>query len=167
MITVHIDDHEFRRRVKGLLESLDSTHLSRVLDRIGQNLIERTRSNIKAGHDWQDREFAENRPVTLSRKDRTDPLIASGIWLSTRLYHQVSGSVLTLGAGGEQAGVLHFGASKGQFGRGRTRNFPIPWGDIPARPYMPITDDGTDLAPAARREIFTSITEYLDSVGGK
>lgn len=35
---------------------------------------------------------------------------------------------------------LHFGAAKGAFGTSK-RGRPIPWGNIPARPFMVITDE--------------------------
>lgn len=38
------------------------------------------------------------------------------------------------------AGVLQFGASQGEFGR-TGRGAPIPWGDIPARPFVGLGDD--------------------------
>jgi phage gpG-like protein len=36
---------------------------------------------------------------------------------------------------------MHFGARQGAFGRTR-RNGPIPWGNIPARPFLPISENG-------------------------
>ena len=36
-----------------------------------------------------------------------------------------------------------FGARKGQFGR-TARGAPIPWGDIPARPFLGLSRDGED-----------------------
>lgn len=40
-----------------------------------------------------------------------------------------------VGACKEYAAVHQFGAKQGEFGRTR-RNAPIPWGDIPARPFI-------------------------------
>lgn len=37
------------------------------------------------------------------------------------------------------AKTQHFGAKKGQFGRTK-RGAPIPWGDIPARPFLKLGD---------------------------
>jgi hypothetical protein len=36
---------------------------------------------------------------------------------------------------------MHFGAKQGAFGR-TSRGGPIPWGDIPARPLLPIDEQG-------------------------
>lgn len=33
----------------------------------------------------------------------------------------------------------HFGAKKGAFGTGKKGSFPIPWGDIPARPFLGVS----------------------------
>lgn len=161
MITITIDDAHFQRRTRQLLAAL-GPELPRALGDVGQNIIERTRANITAGRDWWGQALAPNSPVTIARKGGSRPLIATGTFVSTRLFHHVSGNVLTLGAGGVQAAVLHFGARKGQFGRTR-RGAPIPWGDIPARPYMPVR--GNRLAPAAEAEIRTSLEEHIESAG--
>jgi phage gpG-like protein len=163
MITVKIEDAELQRRLNGLSESLGPSRFAQVLGDIGQNLVEGTKQRIASGQDWQGRAFAPNTEVTLSKKRGHRPLIDSGVWLSTRLYHHVSGTELTIGAGGVQAGVLQFGAAKGQFGTGKTRRFAIPWGTIPPRPYLPLTDDGRDLVPVARGEVLTTIEEYLEA----
>ena len=43
------------------------------------------------------------------------------------------------------AGTFHYGAKSGEFGFGvyATRNgsFPLPWGDIPARPFLGASED--------------------------
>jgi hypothetical protein len=51
-------------------------------------------------------------------------------------------------------GSQQFGAKQGQFGRGK-RNHPIPWGDIPARPFFP------DPARGLPEPLQQSITEVL------
>jgi len=54
----------------------------------------------------------------------------------------------------EYAAVQQFGAKKGAFGRTR-RGAPIPWGDIPPRPFLGLSD-------ADRRSILDLIAEHLD-----
>lgn len=56
------------------------------------------------------------------------------------------------------AAVMQFGASKGAFGNTR-RGSPIPWGNIPARPYLGI-------AEPQETNIYSIIEEWLESVGG-
>jgi len=59
------------------------------------------------------------------------------------------------------AGVRQYGAKRGEFGMGvfKTRNgvFPIPWGDIPARPFLGFSD--TDQAA-----ILETMRAYLKPV---
>lgn len=43
-----------------------------------------------------------------------------------------------VGTNKRYAATQHFGARKGQFGRTK-RGGPIPWGDIPARPFLKLT----------------------------
>lgn len=56
------------------------------------------------------------------------------------------------------AAVHQFGAAKGQFGVGRFKKlkgmFPIPWGGIPARPYLGIS-------PAASNSILETLSRFL------
>lgn len=163
MIDIKINDTQLQRRLNEILQGV--TNLTPVLDDIGQGLIEHTRRNIAAGHDWQGRAFAPNTALTLSRKKGSKPLINTGTFKDHRLFHHVSGSSVTIGAGGVQAAVLQFGARQGQFGRSK-RNGPLPWGTIPPRPYLPLNDAGTDLVPEARAEVHTIIEEYLDSLAG-
>lgn len=163
MIEIKTDNREFLRRANSLLEALGPADMANVLGDIGQNLSVGTRERIGRSRDWYDRPLAPNTAVTLSRKRGTRPLIDSGVWLASRLSHSVSGNTVTLTAGGVQAAVLHYGAGKGQFGSGVTRRFPIPWGTIPARPYMPIRDDGRSLVPAAQEDVITTIEEYINA----
>lgn len=50
------------------------------------------------------------------------------------------------------------GASRGKYGS-TSRGVPIPWGNIPARPFLPITGSG-DLANDAHRGILDVIQEW-------
>ncbi len=79
---------------------------------------------------------------------------------------QLAGSIVTahgadfaqIGSNKDYAGTHQFGAGRGEFGEGRykTRNgtFPIPWGDIPARPFLGLGEDDQD-------EILDIVRSYL------
>ena len=45
---------------------------------------------------------------------------------------------MAVGSSLEYAAVQQFGARRGEFGRTR-RGAPIPWGDIPARPFLGVS----------------------------
>lgn len=53
------------------------------------------------------------------------------------------------------AGTMNFGASRGEFGATRA-GAPVPFGDIPARPFIGISDE-------TERNVIDVITEYLIS----
>jgi phage gpG-like protein len=60
-----------------------------------------------------------------------------------------------VGSSLEYAAVQQFGARQGQLGRTR-RGAPIPWGDIPPRPFL-------GLSAADRQEILGILAEHLRS----
>lgn len=69
------------------------------------------------------------------------PLIESK-QLSTRFHWSVIGDeMVTVTSAMEYAAIQQFGAKQGEFGRDK-RNHPLPWGDIPARPFFPDVDRG-------------------------
>lgn len=161
MILINIDDSEFQRRIRGLLEALDDSHLPTVLGDIGERFIDMSKKGITSGQDWQGRPFAPNTEVTLARKRGSKPLIDNTTFVTSQLFHRVAGHTVELHANAAQAGVLYFGAAKGQFGKTK-RGSPIPWGRIAPRPYFPFTDDRTALVPAAHAEAVTLVREYLE-----
>lgn len=61
------------------------------------------------------------------------------------------------------AATMFFGAKKGQFGTD-SRNHPIPWGDIPPRPFMPVKISGSDyaLTEPAQRSVLEILERYLE-----
>lgn len=56
-----------------------------------------------------------------------------------------SNNEVAIGSTRVYAGTFHYGAKSGEFGFGlyATRNgsFPLPWGDIPARPFLGASED--------------------------
>jgi phage gpG-like protein len=83
------------------------------------------------------------------------PLIGATRDLSTKFNPTVIGdNLVTVSSPMVYAATQQFGAKQGQFGRGK-RNHPIPWGDIPARPFFP------DPARGLPEPLQQSITEVL------
>jgi phage gpG-like protein len=69
------------------------------------------------------------------------PLTGETRALQTTINYQVTGPhSVSIGSPMVYANVMQFGARAGEFGAGfyKTRDgiYPIPWGDIPARPYI-------------------------------
>jgi phage gpG-like protein len=82
------------------------------------------------------------------------PLIGESRDLSRQIDWQVSGDTLFVGSSVEKyATTQQFGAKQGEFGLDK-RNHPLPWGDIPARPFLGVSD-------ADSSEIVSIVSDYL------
>lgn len=82
-----------------------------------------------------------NKAGTRTTKKFTDaylsanPLNDTGV-LRDSIAYQLSGQAVEIGTNAPQAAMMNFGAKQGAFGKNK-RNTPIPWGDVPARQFMP------------------------------
>lgn len=91
------------------------------------------------------------------------PLIGITKRLSTEIHPEPTSTGVAIGSSLEYAAVQQFGARMGEFGRysqvarwnaypegdfrkhaGTVEGFPIPWGDIPARPYIGLSTTDTE-----------------------
>jgi len=87
--------------------------------------------------------WASLRPITLARRQKaghasTTILRASGK-MASEINYQVTDQNVRIGSPAPQAAVMHFGAAQGAFGR-TSRGGPIPWGNIPARPFLGLSE---------------------------
>lgn len=99
--------------------------------------------------------WASLRAVTLARRQKaglssTAILHASG-QMKANVVSQVTESSVRVGSPAPQAAVMQLGAAQGQFGafmgkdkRGRDHFHHLPWGNIPARPFLGLSraDEG-------------------------
>lgn len=134
---------------------------SDALNQVGEALVETTKQRFAQGRAPDGTPWAANQPSTIdaflnvfagsrkkdgslskrgtARAGSKRPLIGETQRLSTEIFHQVSGSEVDIGSGLIYAGVQQFGAKKGAFGAdGHGRS--LPWGDIPARPFLGVSD---------------------------
>lgn len=174
MIRIEIDD----RAVIGALSEL----VRRVADPrpaladIGEYLVASTRRRFGEGRSPDGTPWAPNSPVTimryLSRFGGTrrrrgggltkkgasmaaakKPLIGETRRLSSEVAYQLIPSGVEVGSSLVYAAVQQLGARKGEFGRTR-RGAPIPWGDIPPRPFLGVSE-------ADRAAILAILAGYL------
>lgn len=74
-------------------------------------------------------------PATVARRGSAQPILqVSGI-LAGSIHSEHGPDFARVGTADVKAGTHQFGAKKGQYGSTR-RGSPIPWGDIPARPFF-------------------------------
>ncbi len=154
---------------------------------IGEKLIEFTKTRFEKSEDPYGVPWAPNSDVTLrrllhanARKNFTPkgqlsskgaallagkkPLIGESKSLSTQFSYRLLDYAVTVSSPMIYAGVQQFGAKQGEFGRDR-RNHPIPWGDIPARPFFPDAERGL---PQPLKDDFTTILQdaILGAISG-
>lgn len=111
-----------------------------VLLEIGEDLLESTKARFAAQTAPDGNQWAPNSPVTVKRKGRDQPLIGETRTLMSQINYQLLDDVtLEVGSPTVYAAVQQFGAEQGAFGR-TSRNAPIPWGNIPARPFLGVSE---------------------------
>jgi phage virion morphogenesis protein len=172
MITIAFDDRAVLDALRDL--SARAVNLRPALKEIGEDLVASTkdRFNTSTGPDGQRWEPNSETTVLgylagvkgaygkkngLTQKGMKallgkKPLVRDG-YLQDTLNYQVDGDTLLVGSPQKYAAVQQFGAKQGEFGQNR-RGRPIPYGDIPARPFLGVSD-------ADQRSILETLGHYL------
>ena len=115
-----------------------------VFEDIGERLVSTTKDRFRDQRDPQGNPWA---PLSddyreRKRRNRDTILTLEGI-LGGSIAFQASSNELLVGVpspASTYAGTHQFGAKKGQYGS-TSRGQPIPWGDIPAREFLGLSDD--------------------------
>ncbi len=137
------------REITSALDALQNAigNVDPALKEIGEYLIDSTKQRFNDSEAPDGSRWEDNSPVTLlnyasrfktkraSRIKKKKPGIGETKQLSTQIFYQVANGELELGSPLKYAGTFHYGAKKGQYAK-RT-----PWGDIPARPFLGLSDD--------------------------
>ena len=85
--------------------------------------------------------WAPLKPSTLAKKTQNlDKILIETGQLSEHIRYQIEGGALLFGTNEVYGATHQFGMKKGYAGC-TTRGAPIPWGDIPARPFLGISED--------------------------
>ena len=128
--------------------------LTPVMNDIGEYMAEATRKRFAAGVGPDGVPWAPKSPATIeaARRDPlrgNDPRPLHGLGsLKGSIAHRAGPDHVEIGANRIYAGVMQFGADRGAFGATATGS-AIPWGDIPARPFLGIDDTDSDVIVAA------------------
>ena len=136
MIEIKIDN---QTAMTGAFRRLAATagNLRPALDDIGERLAESTKRRFSTSTAPSGKHWKKNRPSTLARKKNPLPLVRLGD-LQDTIHYRASGQRLEVGSPMIYAAAQQFGARRGAFGKTR-HGVPIPWGDIPARPFLGIS----------------------------
>lgn len=140
--------------------------LTPIMQEIGEIVIDSTKQRFSQGVAPDGSRWAPKSQTTLNRYGaRTSntidirPLFGPSGALSSQIFYEAAPDSVTWGSPMIYAATQQFGAAQGQFGAaiGRTKPsakrpksqdyyFPIPWGNIPARPFLGISaEDQTNI----------------------
>ncbi len=167
MYSIEINDAEVSRLFARLAHRL--TDMTEVMDEIGMSWVHSTKVRVEAGLTPEGSSFAPRSPVTLARYLKEGgnfglPLNRSGE-MRQGIFHAAGPDYVEIGSNAPQAAVMQFGAKKGAFGTyegkgfgGSTPTISIPWGDIPARPFLGFSEQD-------RVNTSEILVEWLESSG--
>ncbi|MEL7098282.1 MAG: phage virion morphogenesis protein [Pseudomonadota bacterium] len=164
MYRVEINQDEITPALKELAAKLDD--MSPIMLAIGQNLEHSTEERYQRGEAPDGSAWAPKSQTTLDayrrRGQRADPrplfgTSPSNASLRTSIFATSGPDFVELGTNAIQAAVMQFGAGKGAFGA-TSKGSPVPWGDIPARPFLGLSD-------ADEVAILETVAEALEDLG--
>lgn len=172
MIRVEVQDQAVQALLHRLSQSVKN--LQPAMGEIGTTLVDHVRLGFKGGTDpWGSKWKSIGQAAIMGRlKHRKNSFLKSGKIskpgqnyltggvqplldtgnLRSSITYRATGNSVEVGTNVKYASTHQIGAKQGAFGRTR-RNSPIPWGNIPARPFMPIRNGKADLPAGWQAEI--------------
>lgn len=150
MITLEIKNDQITPALQRIDAALGNP-LSLFQD-LGEYLVKSTTDRFPTGRAPDGSVWAPKSPVTLAaygarKTNRMDtrPLFGPSGSLSSTINYEAFPDRIEWGSPMVYAAVQQFGAAKGAFGQ-TSRGGPIPWGNIPARPFLGISaEDETQM----------------------
>ena len=165
MLRVEMKSDQAFAALDRLAGALDD--MSPVMADVGEFLLESTEERFDAGVDPEGAAWAPKSQTTIDAYVRRGKAVdrrplwgpGEGVRLA-KSFHFASGpSFVEIGTNAIQSAVMHFGAKKGAFGKTK-RGSSIPWGDIPARPFLGLSE--TDQA-----NIVELVEEWLEEIAAR
>ena len=142
MITIEIKEDEITAALEGLLVHLGG--MTKVMQDIGELLMVSTKDRFPKGEAPDGSAWAAKSPVTKGTDRR--PLFGPTGMLSSQIFYEAGADSVEVGSNLVQAAMMHFGGTKSAF--------PHLWGDIPARPFLGVSEDD-------RTGILETVEEWL------
>ena len=174
-LSIQVSDEGFTTGLQRLIEHGGDTSTLTFL--IGQGIEERIDARFATSTGPDGQRWKRNSSVTLAREAlrlavskgnrRKDgalnkrgaerlaakkPLIGETGALRDQIAMQHDSAGVTVAASAVYAAIQQFGGTRAEFGH--------LWGDIPARPFMPVTPDG-DLYPAEAEAIMADLNDFF------
>ena len=136
-MTINLDTSELERVLHNAANHL--THTAPLMEDISRALLSETMMNFQLGGRPA---WAGLSPLTIARRrGGAGAILQDTGELKRSIKATHSNDTATVGSNLKYAPTHQFGAKQGEFGRS-DRNTPLPWGDIPARPFIPMDKNG-------------------------
>ena len=147
--------HEINlRAAEALFAALDAalTDMTPVMNDLGELLTTSTKDRFPTGTAPDGSRWAPKSQTTLNRygakkSKRVDlrPLFGPTGLLSQQIFHEANATEVNWGSNLIYSAVMQFGAAQGAFGS-MSNGSEIPWGNIPARPFIGVSaEDETNI----------------------
>lgn len=120
----------------------DLTQLHQV---VGEYVVEATKERFRSSTAPDGTKWRDKRPATIARYlargdgNKRKPLIGATGRLGREIAQFTTRKEVEIGSALEYSGVMQDGAAKGAFGNDK-RGRPLPWGNIPARVWLGLSD---------------------------
>ena len=166
MITVEINDAEVTAAFARISAHL--TDLSDLMNEVGMFLVASTEQRFKDTEAPDGSKWAPRSATTIKHYQRTGQKFGAVLYktgdLSKSVFHAYDAKSVTVGTNLIQSAVMQFGAGQGAFGasigkdkKGRDHFHTIPWGNIPARPFIGLSDND-------RTNVLDTVAEWLSEI---
>ena len=137
-IKIEVQDEALQRGLQGLIET--GLDLTPVMADIGEQLLNSTRQRFSDQVSPEGEAWSPLSHVTKARKKKNkDKILTEEGRLRRLLSVRAGKDYVEVGSTRVYAGTHQFGARRGAYGTTQ-RGAPIPWGDIPARPFLGVSD---------------------------
>ena len=165
MLRVELKSDEIFAALDRLAGKLDD--MSPAMADVGEYLLESTEERFDRGVAPDGSAWAPKSQTTIDAYTRRGQAVdrrplwgpGEGVRLA-RSFHYASGpSFVEIGTNAIQSAVMNFEAKKGAFGQTK-RGSSIPWGDIPARPFLGLSE--TD-----QENIVELVEEWLEEIAAR
>jgi phage virion morphogenesis protein len=143
MFSVRIEEDEITGALDSLLLHLGD--MTPVMQEIGELLMASTKDRFQEGTAPDGIKWATKSPNTKGRDRR--PLFGPSGMLSSQIFYQAGADQVEIGSNRVYAAMMQFGGTKAQF--------PHLWGDIPARPFLGVSEED-------RAGILATVEEWLE-----
>ena len=137
-IKVEVQDAELQQGLQALIET--GLDLTPVMADSGEQLLNSTRQRFSDQVSPEGEAWSPLSHVTKARKKKNkDKILTEEGRLRRLLSVQAGKNYVEVGSTRIYAGTHQFGARRGAYGTHKNGS-PIPWGDIPARPFLGVSN---------------------------